>query len=882
MANNPHTGVVPTPGFSNAGEETLGPVQILRLFEYFDPHGIQNPNCGVFVLGCADKFRNTVISQQRRAVKLVRAMFDPGAGRVIKGQTIGIVGGGVAGITAAITCAELGKDPLQGKKRDINILLFEKSNHLVPIFDKAGKRKLHPHIFEWPQKLCENNEAKLYLNDSQNSELPLKWRSGPAEKVGASIRDEFERYQSKNDEPIDVRKGYSIQFGSINEAGKIILHGSKDEKSQKVKEFLVDHLIIAVGFGEEECRGGPRYWEKDDFDDPKYENYFIVGHGDGGLFDCLRLCIKDFDEDWIVSFLKKWEAKKPDEKIFIEEKIQKLERQGGRNLSNSYLKTEYQALARKADWAADHMKFSLRRTLHGRNVSPTVYLFSRNEDFITNKSSPINSFLFAMLQRLQKELGKGASQPVSALRLFPNARYTKNDDGGWIITTQTKQNFLSSDYQGIKGQLVLRTGAVSALKLFSQDIWQFGADVPNENGGSRRGRFSILSELDLHQSPPVVPEAQIANATGDSPDLASGDETPTPKRSMPMPGGTAKFAPPQTRWEQADHWCKQAGWEVQRGDWENALDNYRRAMLAFQLYGVDESTTNESFLNREREASWLDRYSGRIFHCECIQTRLADRDLDEIDRYNLAVTLAIRQNESAADFLMKLHPGSNRWQKQSLAEAFLYLGQSKHLALAEKLVQENLNPEREDSPGAEMWDILTRGFIQLRQGNITDAEINLKESAQFADNYGNCFVKLMSIAGQIECFASKLVGTGTNQAKDDKICSEARLLFEKYLLAGDLFQIPFADASLAMARILNAQGQQHESLTLALRSFAVASRKSPNYCYALGVERVRHFLKTHFPGETLPKTESQLNPSLVRHHENNLKQYLERFLKASK
>src|SRR5438552_19113901 len=103
-----------------------------RILDLMSPPGFPN----LYVLGAYAK-RLTIYSQQIRAVNLVEAIHwyrQP-----LKGLEVAIVGGGVAGVTAAAMAIQRGAP----------VTLIERLQNILEI-QIRNDRWLHPTIYEWP------------------------------------------------------------------------------------------------------------------------------------------------------------------------------------------------------------------------------------------------------------------------------------------------------------------------------------------------------------------------------------------------------------------------------------------------------------------------------------------------------------------------------------------------------------------------------------------------------------------------------------------------------------------------------------------------------------------------------------------------------------
>jgi hypothetical protein len=216
----------------------------------------------VLVLGCYEQ-RVTVYSQQVRALNLVDAMISEKLVR--EGGTIAIVGGGVAGITAAVALAK-------AAPRQKRLELFEGRSQILE-FQRNSTRYLHPHLYDWPSPDSLIEDAGLPI---------MNWRAGEAGDVAAALRVQFE-------ENTRIILNESTPVTGLDASGRwevrVITPGSAVGK-------MYDVVVLAIGFGLERYQTGdtPPYWHPSHLagalltqsDKP---NTFISGNGDGGLVE---------------------------------------------------------------------------------------------------------------------------------------------------------------------------------------------------------------------------------------------------------------------------------------------------------------------------------------------------------------------------------------------------------------------------------------------------------------------------------------------------------------------------------------------------------------------------------------------------------------------
>lgn len=238
----------------------------------------------ILVLGSFEK-RVTVYAQQVRALNLVDAMLSENLVR--KGGKIAIIGGGAAGITAAVALARACPD--------LDALdLFERSSGIMAL-QHGSRRFLHPHFYDWPAA----------GSDAANAGLPImNWTAGPAGDVAAKLRAEFEAARRNSILTLNldqtVTRLVPSQLGPI----RVVVDGGTAVKR------IYDIVILAIGFGLEAYLDGetPTYWAPSGLAAPIHTQLvnpllFISGNGDGGLVDFLMAAFNALDHQEIGTML---------------------------------------------------------------------------------------------------------------------------------------------------------------------------------------------------------------------------------------------------------------------------------------------------------------------------------------------------------------------------------------------------------------------------------------------------------------------------------------------------------------------------------------------------------------------------------------------------
>jgi tetratricopeptide (TPR) repeat protein len=239
---------------------------------------------GVFVLGCFER-RVTLYSQQVRALNLIHALFTEN--RLQAGSRVAVVGGGVAGLTAAAGAAI----------RGCAVTLLESQTDLLFLFRNNRQRWLHPHIYDWPEKSSTQERAGLPL---------LDWTAGTAGDVADTLLTEWKRLEAQYRIAVHRSVG-DVKLPPSSGPTRTLTWNSPGFLQGKFAA-----VILAVGFGAEKTHEeAPHqsYWADDSLDRRFQKSgakvrYLVSGTGDGGLVDLFRIRIADFrHERFVEEFL---------------------------------------------------------------------------------------------------------------------------------------------------------------------------------------------------------------------------------------------------------------------------------------------------------------------------------------------------------------------------------------------------------------------------------------------------------------------------------------------------------------------------------------------------------------------------------------------------
>jgi hypothetical protein len=238
----------------------------------------------VYLVGSFEK-RVTVYSQQVRALNLVDAILSEGLVR--PNGKVAIVGGGVAGMTAAVALAK-------AAPRLAQLDLFESRARVLEL-QHGSRRYLHPHFYDWPAIGSDEADANLPI---------MNWQAGHAADVADALRDEFARTMQTS--VLKQHLGVSVVKLQPNTVGLVRVVTEDGVATNRI----YDAVILAIGFGLERCLDGetPSYWTPSGLAGPIHTTIqnpviFISGNGDGGLVDFQMAALNALDHSQICEFL---------------------------------------------------------------------------------------------------------------------------------------------------------------------------------------------------------------------------------------------------------------------------------------------------------------------------------------------------------------------------------------------------------------------------------------------------------------------------------------------------------------------------------------------------------------------------------------------------
>lgn len=253
----------------------------------------ERPN--LFVIGSFDR-RITFYSQQVRSLSLVHALQE--LGYLHANPRIAVVGGGAAGVTAAAAAALVTQS---------QVVLYESADALLPLQSATDRRRLDPHIYDWPAHDTTDPVADLPI---------LDWESGPCRAVRDDVLLGFEDIAVRLAPRLTRRLRHRIAALTRTADGYQLditdLDAPPPMPGAELREQF--HMVIlAFGFGVEPSEPvaaiqSASYWTDAgvpvaEFAGRPTPRFFVSGAGDGGLIDFVAAGARDFDHAGMIRLI---------------------------------------------------------------------------------------------------------------------------------------------------------------------------------------------------------------------------------------------------------------------------------------------------------------------------------------------------------------------------------------------------------------------------------------------------------------------------------------------------------------------------------------------------------------------------------------------------
>jgi tetratricopeptide (TPR) repeat protein len=279
---------------------------------------------------------------------------------------------------------------------------------------------------------------------------------------------------------------------------------------------------------------------------------------------------------------------------------------------------------------------------------------------------------------------------------------------------------------------------------------------------------------------------------------------------------------------------------MKRGLWEESSAVYNRARIAYHLCGDLQSVED-----CRRSHDWQTLYGGGLLQSEQGQLDLLEEDgnrSEQFTPYWMALLLSIRQSEYAAELLQSLPAETNRWTLQTVAEAWFYLENYEKAETFARQAWDRREKEK-DSVGQSLWEAVTLGLALVRLGRCDEAEAYLDFAKSRGTGWAYNLVPMFALAGLIEFHYREALKLNPGLKSMEEL-AKADLVYKQYRKSdpNNSFQIPAAEAHLAMAHVQMVRGESGEALGLARRALAIARGPNPPFHYGSVVRRATEFL----------------------------------------
>lgn len=249
----------------------------------------------LFVIGCFDR-RITFYSQQVRALSLVHALKE--LGYLHENPRIAVVGGGAAGVSAAAAAALVSES---------QVVLFETAAELLPLQSITDRRRLDPHIYDWPAHDTIDPIADLPI---------LDWETGSCKDVRNDVLLGFEDIAVRVAPRLERRLRHQVTALAVTPNGYQLNFTDLDRAvpapgAEPSEQFHM--VVLAVGFGLEPVESVPgiqsaSYWTDAgvpvaEFAGRPTPRFFVSGAGDGGLIDFVAAGARNFDHAGTIQLI---------------------------------------------------------------------------------------------------------------------------------------------------------------------------------------------------------------------------------------------------------------------------------------------------------------------------------------------------------------------------------------------------------------------------------------------------------------------------------------------------------------------------------------------------------------------------------------------------
>lgn len=466
----------------------INPLNPLNVLEGAAIHGRK----GAYVLGCFDQ-RITFYSQQVRGMALVHALHEQ---EILRGgPRIAVIGGGAAGVAAA-AAALLASDG--------EVVLFEEADVLLKLQMGTDRRKLDPHIYNWP----------LGNSDDPVADLPvLGWNAGFSTDVREDVLRQFDELSNRTAR-LSLRKRHRVNAVDEVIGGGYQITALDIQANRQISEAF-QIIILAFGFGLEATEtvhgiGDKSYWDNAGIPGVEFRgranpHYFVSGSGDGGLIDFVAAALANFDHAELIHTITNYPNRKDLEReLLVIEAGARLDQAAGRSFDLFQLYTDRIAPLLEDNGLIEHIRRKLRPGVHMtlQTVDKSIFtlgsaILNRLAAFATIKACDTTAghgFQHVACQTVSRVNGYVANAGEPAYRLDCEGQIIDADEV--IIRRGTDRLTVRNPFVPLLGDYAQRHDAwrrrlgeealVPALSNDAQDFFRIKARQLHLGGSRRR------------------------------------------------------------------------------------------------------------------------------------------------------------------------------------------------------------------------------------------------------------------------------------------------------------------------------------------------------------------------------------------------------------
>lgn len=237
----------------------------------------------------------SIVDQQSRCFNLCLALAKLKCVR--SEHHVAIVGGGISGMTCAVSLAAL---------TDCVVSVLEQDGVQLRRFRRAAHRYIHPDLNH-----RGGDDGNLTYDPSKPTRFPfMNWSGNYAPAFAEELIAKFDHYRATLNSALYLRTTAGTPSSCGNKVAVEVASGSQR------KRMTFDAVILATGFGEEKLGRSPHtndtsYWlsgnplsyRPSPLRKPGRERVLVSGNGDSAVIELAHTLIRGFDHENVLSFL---------------------------------------------------------------------------------------------------------------------------------------------------------------------------------------------------------------------------------------------------------------------------------------------------------------------------------------------------------------------------------------------------------------------------------------------------------------------------------------------------------------------------------------------------------------------------------------------------